>query len=101
MISRSKVFAQTRKSRLKVRVREMHKDDLEYLCGMLSREARFVACMTNDVSSNQILFAIDAVSVVSPNIGYYLMYCVGYYETGKILKSIRRHIRKNQKGALK
>lgn len=94
MISRTRLMSQIRKSRLKVRVREMRKDDLEYLCGMLSREARFVVHMTNDVSSNQILFAINAVSVVSPDIGYYLMYCVGYSDIGQILKSIRRYVRK-------
>lgn len=98
MISGVKLLSQIRKSRWKVRVREMRKDDLECLCRMLSREARFVACMSNDVSSNQILFAINAVSVVSPDIGYYLMYCVGYSDIGQILKSIRRYVRKNRRG---
>lgn len=98
MVSRSRLFSQIRKSRLKVKVRETNKDDLKYLCSMLAREARYTARMSNDMLCDNISFAINAVSVVNFDIGYYLLYCVGYYETGKILKSIRRHIRKNLRG---
>lgn len=95
MISKSRLISQIRKSRLKVKVRETDKDDLKYLCSMLAREARYTARMSNDMSCDNISFAINAVSVVDFDIGYYLLYCVGYYETDKILKSIRRHIRRH------
>lgn len=98
MISRFRLMSQIRRSRLKVKVREMDKDDLKYLCSMLAREARYTACMSNDIYCDNISFAINAVSVVDFDISHYLLYCVGYYETDKILKSIRRHVRKNRRG---
>ena len=94
MISRHRLFSQIGRSRLKVKVRETNKDNLKYLCSMLAREAIYSARVSNDMFCDNISFAINAVSVVDFDIGHYLLYCVGYYETDKILKSIRRHIRK-------
>ena len=98
MISRSRLISQIRKSRLKVKVRETNKDDLKYLCGMLAREARYSARMSNDMSCDNISFAINAVSVVSLDIAEYLLFCVGYNDISQILKSIRRYYRKNYRG---
>ena len=101
MISRSRLHLQIRRSKLKVKVREMSKNELDYLGKLFSREARYTARMTGDMFCNQISFATNAVSVVDSDIAYYLLFCVGYADIRPILKSVRRYVRKNRRGALK
>lgn len=94
MISRAELFIRIAKGRTKARARGMDKD-LNYLSRLFSREVRYSARISNDMFCDQISFALNAVSVVSPALGYYLLSCVGYDDTRHILKSIRRHNRKN------
>lgn len=97
MISRAKLFIQIEKSRMKAIARENGKD-LNYLLKLLAREARYEARMVRDRYCENISFAINVVSVISPDLSYYLLYCVGYNDIRHILKSIRRHDRKKLKG---
>lgn len=97
MTSRGKLISRIEKSKSKAMARKWGKE-LNYLCRMLGKEARYIACISDDMFCDNISFAINAVSVVAPHIAHYLLYCVGYYETDKILKSIRRHDRKKLRG---
>lgn len=97
MISREKLISEIGKSKSKVKAREMAKD-LDYLCRAFNREARFSARVSNELFCEQISFAINAVSIVEPSLACYLLACVGYNDTPRILKSIRRHDRKKLRG---
>lgn len=97
MISRRKLILQIEKSKSKARAREMTKD-LNYLCKSFNREVRFASRISSDMFCDNISFAINAISIIEPAIGYYLLSCVGYNDTGQILKSIRRHDRKKLRG---
>lgn len=97
MISRAKLFIRIEKSKSKAMARKCGKD-LNYLCRLLGREARYTACISDDMFCDNISFAINAVSVVDPHIAHYLLYCVGYNDIEHILKSIRRHNRKKFRG---
>ena len=97
MISRSRLYSRIGKYRLKATARESAKD-LDYLCRLFSREVKYAARMSDFTIFNQISFAIHAVSVVSPAIAHYLLFCVGYSDISPILKSIRRHDRKKLRG---
>ena len=94
MISRSKLYSRIGRYRLKAIARESTRD-LNYLCCLFSREVKYAARMSDVMFVNQISFALNAVSVVSPAIGHYLLFCVGYSDIRPILKSIRRYIRKH------
>lgn len=93
MITRAELISRIGKSKTKARAREMNKD-LNYLCSSFNREVRFASRISSDTFCGSILFAINAVSIIEPAIGYYLLACVGYNDTRRILKSIRRHDRK-------
>lgn len=97
MVSRGRVISRIGKSKSKAMARECG-SVLNCLCRSLSREVRFSARVSNDIFCDQVSFAINAVSIVEPDIGYYLLSCVGYNETRQILKSIRRHDRKKLEG---
>lgn len=93
MISRGKLISRIGKSKSKARAREMTME-LKHLCRSFNREVRFAARISSDMFCDNISFAINAVSIIEPDIGHYLMSCVGYNNIRQILKSIRRHDRK-------
>lgn len=97
MVTKYRVCLRIRRIRSKAKVRESVKE-LNYICRMLSREARYKAVTSNEMFCDSISFAINAVSVVSLDIAEYLLFCVGYNDIGQILKSIRRYYRKNYRG---
>lgn len=93
MVTRYELRSRILKSRWKASAREMN-IELNYLCESFNRELRFLARTSDDIFCNQVSFAINTVSVIKPDIEYYLRCCGGYGDTRRILKSIRRHDRK-------
>lgn len=97
MVRKGRVLLRIEQSKAKAMARKCGKD-LNYLCRLLSKEARYIARISDDMFCDNISFAINAVSVVDSHIAHYLLYCVGYNDIEHILKSIRRHDRKKLRG---